>query len=82
MVLHAEDLPDEVLVKAGITPGTRRGSPRLGARLVTLGAIFVELKGSSVRDSLWVLRMAITMIERQADTERGIAKRVKDKVKP
>ena len=73
-----EDLDEATLAKLGITlPKRKATSPRVSPRLAVMGDVLMSLKGMTVRDALWVLAQAKYHIERQRDTERGVAARRK-----
>lgn len=71
-----EDLDEATLDKLGIKlPKKAKAPPQVSARLAVLGQVLQALRGMSVRDALWVLAQTKYHIERQRDTERGVAAR-------
>ena len=55
--IPVEDLPDEVLRRAGIAvPGDKIPKPMVKPQVIAMGGVLLSLKGLTNREGLWVLR--------------------------
>jgi len=63
LAINIEDLPEEVLERAGLkSPGNHRVPKMVKNQIVAMGGVLQSLKGLTNRQALWVLRTSIILV--------------------